>query len=352
MRSILAKILAWSLVTFGLSFVAYRTISRSLEHRGPHEGDPFWRMNRMIEEDLCQAYEDGGTDRLAEQLRRLDTHLPGKHFLTDRQGRDLIDGADRSDLLVPPRDLLRSGPPRLADGRMILVSRPRHGRYRFITLASPWFGPPNILPYFGAVVLVIAGMGWILAAHLAAPLRRLKKVVEQFGQGNLSARAGSNRRDEIGELSRAFDEMAGRIETLLSAERRLLQDVSHELRSPLARLGFAVELARDGGEREEALARGRKEADRMTALVSELLQLTRIEGDPLAGNLQDVSLPGLLGDIVRDCDLEAQARGCQVLLQSSAGPIVSGEPELLHRAMENVVRNAIRHAPEGTPIDV
>ena len=91
--------------------------------------------------------------------------------------------------------------------------------------------------------------------HLAAPLRKLRRVVEQFGRGNLAAHAGTTRKDEIGELSRAFDEMAERIETLLSAERRLLQDVSHELRSPLARLGFAVELAREGDERDEALAR-------------------------------------------------------------------------------------------------
>ena len=132
-------------------------------------------------------------------------------------------------------------------------------------------------------MLVIAGMGSVLALHLAAPLRKLRRVVEHFGCGNLAVRAGSTRKDEIGELSRAFDEMADRIETLLSAERRLLQDVSHELRSPLARLGFAVELAREGDERDEALARVRKEADRITALVGELLQLTRIEGDPTAG---------------------------------------------------------------------
>jgi HAMP domain-containing protein len=79
-------------------------------------------------------------------------------------------------------------------------------------------------------------MGSVLAVHLAAPLRRLRRVVDRFGQGDLSARVGSARKDEIGELSRAFDKMAGRIETLLAAERRLLQDVSHELRSPLAQL--------------------------------------------------------------------------------------------------------------------
>ena len=101
-------------------------------------------------------------------------------------------------------------------------------------------------------------MGAVLAVHLAAPLRRLRRVVDRFGRGDLP-RVGSHRRDEIGELSRAFDQMAGRIETLLTAERRLLQDVSHELRSPLTRLGFAVELASTsddpGGHRSAAIRR-------------------------------------------------------------------------------------------------
>jgi len=350
MRSILAKILLWSLVTCALSLVAYRGISRTLDGRGPRENDPFWRMSVMIEDDVRRAYEEGGSERLAAHLERLDAYLPGKHILTDSRGRDLVTREDRSSLLRPER--FRSGPPRLADGRMIMIGRSRGSPYRFITLVQPWFEPPNILPYFGAIVLVIAGMGSILAIHLAAPLRKLRRVVEQFGRGNLAARAGTKRKDEIGEVSRAFDEMADRIETLLSAERRLLQDVSHELRSPLARLGFAVELARDGDERDEALARVRKEADRMTALVGELLQLTRIEGDPAAGKWGNVALDHLLEDIVNDCDLEAEARGCRLVLRSVQPAVISGERELLHRAFENIVRNAIRHTAPGTTVEI
>lgn len=351
MRSILAKILLWSLVTCALSLVAYRGISRALEWRGPRENDPFWRMSVMVEDDVRRAYEEGGPGRLAAHLQRLDAYLPGKHILTDSHGRDLVTGEDRSSLLLRP-GRFRSGPPRLADGRMIMIGHSRGSPFRFITLVQPWSEPPNILPYYGAIVLVIAGMGSILALHLAAPLRKLRRVVEQFGRGNLAARAGTTRKDEIGELSRAFDEMAERIETLLSAERRLLQDVSHELRSPLARLGFAVELAREGDERDEALARVRKEADRMTALVGELLQLTRIEGDPTAGKWGSVALHYLLDDIVNDCDLEAKARRCRLVLQSIQPAMMSGEQELLHRAVENIVRNAIRHAPEGTTVEI
>ncbi len=122
--------------------------------------------------------------------------------------------------------------------------------------------------------------------------------------------------------------------------------------SRLARLGFAVELAREGDERDEVLARVRKEADRITTLVGEPLQLTRIEGDPTAGKWGNVALHHLLDDIVNDCDLEAEARGCRLVLRSVQPAVISGERELLHRAVENIVRNAIRNTPEGTTVEI
>jgi two-component system sensor histidine kinase CpxA len=352
MRSIFAQILAWSLGTFALSLVAYGAIWHALDRRGPRDDDPFWRMSGLIESDAISALEAGGPERLAAHLRRLDESLGGEHLLLDADGRDLVTGADRSDLLRLSRPH-RGGPPQLADGRAVLM-RPggSHGRYRFVTLARRWSGPPNILPYYGAVVLVIAGMGAILALSLAAPLRRLRAVVERFGAGDLAARSRSRRGDEIGELSRSFDEMADRIETLLGAERRLLQDVSHELRSPLARLGFALELARTAPDREGALARARKEADRMAVLIGELLELTRAEGDSAEADAEEIALDDLLREIVRDAALEAEARGCLLILHTESSIVVPGRRELLRRAVENVVRNAIRHAPERTAVEI
>jgi len=304
----------------------------------------------MVEDDLCHAYDTGGPDQLAIQLRRLDGYLPGEHLLTDECGRDLASGADRSDLLkrghVPP------GPPRLADGRMIFVAPPHDSRYRFISIVKPWFDRPNILPYYGAIVLVIALMGWILAAHLAAPLRRLRRLVDQFGRGDLTARAHSTRKDEIGELSRSFDEMAGRIETLLSAERRLLQDVSHELRSPLTRLDVAVDLASTSDDPGEFLGRIKRDIGRLSVLVNELLQLTRAEGDPTAHNLEPVQLDLLLEGLIEDCEMEASAKSCGIECEPMPALEMMGEPELLRRAVENVVRNAVRHAPEGTTVEI
>jgi two-component system sensor histidine kinase CpxA len=146
--------------------------------------------------------------------------------------------------------------------------------------------------------------------------------------------------------------MAERITTLLTAERRLLQDISHELRSPLARLSFAAELARTAGDREAAIARMKKEIDRLTDLVGGLIQVTRAEGDPAAGNSESLRLDELLGEVVDDCRVEADARGCRIDFSATRELTMQGDREVLRRAVENVVRNAIRYTPAGSSVDV
>jgi two-component system sensor histidine kinase CpxA len=183
-------------------------------------------------------------------------------------------------------------------------------------------------------------------------LQTLRKVVDRFGGGDLTARTQSSRKDEIGELSRAFDAMASQIQTLRTAELRLLQDVSHELRSPLARLGFNLELARFGDDPEVPFARIKKDLDRLATLVGEILQLTCAEGDPTSRNLEAVDLGELLGSLVEDCSAEAAAKGCHLALNEAGDARLIGDRELLRRGFENVVRNAIRHAPEGSAIEI
>jgi two-component system sensor histidine kinase CpxA len=137
----------------------------------------------------------------------------------------------------------------------------------------------------------------------------------------------------------------------VDAERRLLLDISHELRSPLARLRVAVELARSGQNRDAHLDRIDKEAERLNSLVGGLLQVTRAEGDPDSLRREPVRLDRLLEELVADSSLEAQSLGSQVRLINAQPATVQGDPELLRRAIENVIRNAIRHAPEGTEVE-
>jgi len=130
-----------------------------------------------------------------------------------------------------------------------------------------------------------------------------------------------------------------------------LQDISHELRSPLARLGVAVELARGGGDATTALNRVEREADRLNTLVGELIQVTRAEGDPAGLATEPVQLDDLVRVILDDVHIEADKR--QVSLRADIEHAeMDGNPELLRRAIENIVRNAIRYSPEGTQVDV
>jgi two-component system sensor histidine kinase CpxA len=208
------------------------------------------------------------------------------------------------------------------------------------------------LPQYLWIFAVVILLSYVLARHLTSPLRRLEKAVEGFGRGDFSARLKSRRRDEFGHLACSFDQMADRIQTLLSAERRLLLDISHELRSPLARLAVSVELARSGDDNETALNRIQKEADRLNALVGELLQVTRAEGDPASLHHEPVRVDELLRHLVDDCSVEAVARNCRIDLKRAEPAEIRGDPELLRRAVENVLRNAIRYAPAETAVEV
>ena len=192
------------------------------------------RLNTLFLDDARRAYEEGGSAQLTAYLRRLDSYSESQHFLTDGRGIDLVTGEDRSDVRRARRPRGLSRPPCLAleHGR---ADRPRPCVRR--SPLSPDQRPsptpaPGLwesLQYFLWLPLVIGVACYLLAVHLASPLRNLRRVVERFGRGELGIRYHLARQDEIGELARSFNGMADHIATLLSAERRLLQDVSHEL---------------------------------------------------------------------------------------------------------------------------
>jgi signal transduction histidine kinase len=346
-RSLFAKILLWFLATVlfafaGFSFIAVR------HYNDPMRQPPMARAVRFQAREAVEAYETGGAAALRWDLARVQEIFQSEAMLADAKGRDLVTGEDRSELIAAGR--VRPFFPR---DRSVVARKTENGKYWFILSipGEPVSGrnfPVGQLYVLGAVVLLC----YLLAWYLTSPLRGLQTALERFGQGDFSARTGSKRRDELGQLARTFDQMAERIQNLVVAERRLLGDISHELRSPLARLGVAVELARSGENRDAALDRIQKESDRLNALVGELLQATRAEVDPQALRAQPVRLDELLATIVSDCSIEADARGCSLVLDA-AGPLtVKGDPELLRRAAENVIRNALRYSPPQSSVDV
>jgi two-component system sensor histidine kinase CpxA len=353
MRSLFAKTLLWFLATTAVAIGGIIITTASSFNSAEPRGPVGMLLNVQVEQ-ARRAYETGGREALAGVLARFQQITQFKVLFTDSKGTDLLTGTAHPELIrVPQRSRWRVPFP--FGGRPPIIARADSThRYRLFIIdqrrnwTTFFFLQPQHLWIVGLVVLLC----YAFAYHLTSPVRRLRSVVDCFGRGDFSARAPASRKDELGELARSFNEMASRIQTLLAAERRLLLDISHELRSPLARLGVAVELARSGEDREHMLDRIQKEADRLNELVAELLQVTRVEADPSMQKNDIVHLDELLGDMVYDSLLEAKAKDCTLLLKAPVPATLSGDEELIRRALENVIRNAIRYAPRNTSVDV
>jgi signal transduction histidine kinase len=336
------------LTLLGIDFALRSMIGPNGPGGGP---DGFLFRTMQFQHQLAEeALREGGVDRLRQFLVLLDRSYQGRHFLIDPDGIDLVDGIDRSSEVPPPPPKGFPGPPRR---RGVVCFPPSGGTTRLLVrIPSPPFDSHSIMPYFSLLVVAVVAACLLVAYRLIRPLSRLRKAVSRFGRGQLDARAHIRRGDEIGLLASEFDRMADRLAALLAAERRLLQDVSHELRSPLARLAFAVELVESGIDKATGLGRVRKEVQRLTDLVGELIELTRVEGDPNAGCEVEVDLVEIVREVVRDGEVEATAKGCRLVTEYRDSVWVVGRAVLFHRAVENVVRNAIRHTPEGSDVEV
>jgi two-component system OmpR family sensor kinase len=205
---------------------------------------------------------------------------------------------------------------------------------------------------FLASLLFSAGLAW----YLARPVRHLRAATRRLADGALDTRVApvlGGRRDEIADLGQDFDHMAARLQALVGAQKRLLHDVSHELRSPLARLQVAVALARQQPDRvATTLDRVERETARLDALVGELLTLSRLEAGVTGAMEEAFDLAELLEEVVADARFEAEAAGCSVELPVHGEIAARGRAELLRRALENVIRNAVKYAPKGTAVEV
>lgn len=201
---------------------------------------------------------------------------------------------------------------------------------------------------------------YAVSRHLTRPLAKLGAAAANIADGRLETRvdpALHARRDEIADLARNFDRMAERIEALVTGQRRLLGDVSHELRSPLSRLIVALSLVKQGTaitseEAAENLERIGLESRRLDTLIGQLLTLTRIDSGVDRGSPVLFDLTNLVHEVASDGDFEAGARKRGVMVTEAGGCTIAGFEELLRSAVENVVRNAIRHTAEGTAVEI
>jgi two-component system sensor histidine kinase CpxA len=318
--------------------------------------------------DAVNAYEEGGAQQLRQYLDNLEATQRVRAYLFNEHGEEVshrgapdwairvASGGNRAPwdgIVFPP-------PPVQRDSR---ASSDGKHRYTLVMGLPPgprvFFGPRG-MPVPGLIIAILSSglVCYFLAWYMTKPVARLRAATQQLAAGDLTARAGnpkSRRHDEIAGLVRDFDAMAGRLETLVRAQSRLLNDISHELRSPLARLNVALGLARQrsGPETASMLERIELEASRLNELIGRLLTLARLED----GEQRVPATPVLLDDVVlniaEDAEFEAQARHCHVRSEIAPGGWeVRGQASLLHSAIENVVRNAIRYTREGTTVEI
>jgi signal transduction histidine kinase len=212
---------------------------------------------------------------------------------------------------------------------------------------------------FGLLAILLVGgpFCFLLARHIANPIVQLSEAAGRIADGWLDTRSDQSirlRRDEIGRLGVSFDRMAERIESLVHGQQRLFGDVSHELRSPLARLSVAEGLLRQcpSEDRAEYLDRIAIEVEHLDQLIGQLLTLARIDSGADSSRKERVELSSLIQEVAVDGNFEAQAKSCAVKVDSMDVCTTTGAREQLRRAIENVVRNAIRYTQPGTDVEI
>ncbi|MNM86563.1 Sensor protein CpxA [compost metagenome] len=203
--------------------------------------------------------------------------------------------------------------------------------------------------------LMSALFALLCSLYLTRPLTWLREAMGQVAQGRFEVRVKprlGKRRDEIVDLAEDCDRMASQLKALVEAQQQLLHDISHELRSPLTRMHAAIGLIRQQPERDGMLERIERESLRMDDLIEQLLTLARAQSQPCDGNCEALDVIELLAQIVEDARFEAGMKQCQVSLSADAAFFTRGHEELLYRAFENVVRNAVRYTGVGTEVRV
>jgi two-component system sensor histidine kinase CpxA len=376
MRSLFLRILLW----FGLTMIAAAVASfavgviaeREARDIAPPHLVQALGVYSQTAADMIERDGPGAVNAYFDRIEKLS----GLHaFLIDENGSEvsgeslpagtaeLVQRARTKEGLV--NDLTRNVPLNAVAARSprgavyVLVAEDpafRRGRFgisrlgfRFTLVAIT----RNLLP-----ILLVGGLFcYWLAKYLSTPMEQLRGVAQELSEGKLTARVDSKllkRRDEIGDLGRDFNLMASRIESLVGAQRRLLGDISHELRSPLARQGVALGLARRkaGPEASSALDRIEREGERLNEMIGQLLTLTQLESGIHALENAKIDLSAVVRDIADDADFEARDRNRSVQVISNESTSIKGAPEMIRSAIENVVRNAVRHTAEGSAVEV
>lgn len=366
-RSLFLKIFLWFVAVVLTVIVGTFLVSELMrpEPPPPPEGGQIDQRIMSYAQTAAENYERDGASALSEYIDRIYDESGIRIFLFNSQGQNLSnhripDGAP--DLAL---SALNSGEP-VSKGFPPLLARrvvsPKGEKYSLVAelpmrkRSGPGLGSGPLLHVLG-IGLVGALFCYWLARYLTSPVAKLRTATRELAQGKFNTRVGpaiGKRKDELASLAEDFDLMAEQIESLIESQRRLLGDISHELRSPLARLNVALELAqqRAGDEATGALNRIQKEAENLNEMIGQLLTLTKLESGAEGIRKTEVDLEQLVTNVVEDADFEARGRNRSVRLEVNDRCTVTGTEQLLRRAIENVVRNAVQYTAEGTSVEV
>ena len=362
MRSLFLKIFLMCWVASVIVFGGLVTVLMRMENHSTPGGP-----QRLIDYALAECGQEAvrtlqrdGAAGVQNLLKNIERETQSDIFLFDEHGNELSGRVATPDAVESARHALQAdnhvGPPPGKPGNAVAVfTGPDQRRYVIVGhMPRPFRLPAMPLLALAGTAAVVS---FWLARHVTAPVRQLRKATQRLADGDLSARVGASlnqRRDLIGELGSDFDHMAERLESLVFAQRRLLRDVSHELRSPLARLNVALGLAtrRAGPDAAQALSRIELESERLNHLIGQLLILARLDAGGQSMEHAPIDLAAPVRQVAADAGFESSNRGCQVQLGDCDSCEVLGVFELLHSAIENVVRNAVRYTSDDTNVEI
>jgi two-component system sensor histidine kinase CpxA len=329
---------------------------------------PWWiqperRAMPALAEMAAQHYEQQGPAGLQQFLDGL--YLPHRsHFwLLGPSGQELLGR------IVPDRVLQGAVAAEKNEGLFhsfeanYLSARATTGRGQYLLISEltpPPIGervPGDILWTLKLGTIISAVICLLIAHYLTKPIERMRDATHQLARGNLDIRAGENlgnRQDEIADLVRDFDSMAGELRNQIQSERNLLSGVSHELRSPIARIRLALTLARNADEHERTEMFDRIEQDtvQLDSMLERILTVARLESGQQKPTFSELSLNQVIDDVLDDANFEAAAVGASITYHSSGEIKVAGDAAWLHSAIENVVRNALFYSGKDGKIDV
>lgn len=344
-----------ALLMVGTSILIATTVERRLPE-GAREN--IERFATAAAHSALVVHEAGSAEDTSELLDNLERIRGLRMYFTDERGKEILNRKLPSvgqEIAEAPSS---RRPDRMLDIPIVTSSG---GKYRAIIMFDRPPRPPTefilmtlVWPLLTSIFL--AGIISAVAAHyLVKPLAKLQAAAQRLASGELDYRVGNaldSRGDEFTALGKDFDRMADQIGQLLSSQKLLMLDLSHELRSPLARIKVALELARGESGSAELIDRMDRDADRMDSLIGGLLLLARLESPNSQRNQEEFDLSELTAAIVEDAQLEGAGSAHYIRAHIAPNLAVVGDRELLSRAIENVLRNALRHTLDGGDIEV